>query len=65
MGEKGPRYLFNAFPKDEKDKTCSGDVEGSTEKKGLKFSLIDYIISAISMGFALNGFPRKTSKGAE
>jgi len=64
-GQRGPRYLSNAFPKDEKDKTCTGDTEEDAGKKELKFSSINYTISAISIGFALSGFPRKTANNAE
>jgi len=37
----------------------------NAEKKGLKFFLNNYTTSAISIGFALSGFPRKTANTAE
>jgi hypothetical protein len=37
----------------------------SAKKKGLKFFLNNYNIFAISIGFALSGFPQKTSNTAE
>jgi hypothetical protein len=37
----------------------------NAEKKGLKFFLNNYTICAISIGFALSGFPRKISNTAE
>ena len=60
-----PRFLFSAFPRGEKGKILTREVAENAEKKGLKFFLNNYTISAISIGFELSGFPRKTSNAVE
>ena len=64
-GKMGQRFLFSDFPKGEKGKILTAEIAENAEKKGLKFFLNNYTIFAISIGFALSGFPRKTSNTAE
>jgi hypothetical protein len=58
-------FLFSAFPRGEKGKILTLEKAENVEKKGLKFFLSNYTICAISIGFVLSGFPRKTSNTAE
>lgn len=55
-------FLFDAFPKDEKDKTCTAESAENPEKKELKFSLKNSIISAIYMDFVLDRFSTEDCK---
>jgi hypothetical protein len=52
-GKVGQGFLFSAFPKGEKGKVLPRKIAEKAEKKGLKFFLNNYTISAISIGFAL------------
>jgi hypothetical protein len=48
-----------------KTKILTTEAAESAAKKGLKFGLNHYNICTISIGFALSGFPRKTSNTPE
>jgi hypothetical protein len=60
-----PRFPFSAFHRGEEGKILTREIAENADKKGLKFFLNNYTISAISIGFALSGFQRKTSNTAE
>jgi hypothetical protein len=63
--EMGKRFLFSAFPREEEGKILTREIAENAEEKGLKFFLNNYTIFAISIDFALIGFPRKTSNNPE
>jgi hypothetical protein len=48
-----------------KSKILTAEAAESAAKKGLNLVSNSYIIWAISIGFALTGFPRKTSNTTE